>query len=85
MCNNFSEVFKLAGTASAPTSTPTPRTHTMSQPRHLYHYTDAQSINKIASSGKLLASTGPGDAALGPGVYFTSTALEQLDAALEQL
>ena len=41
-------------------------------PKHLYHYTDASSLNKIANSGVLRPSTGPGDAALGNGVYFTS-------------
>mmetsp|Transcript_30477 Transcript_30477/g.89788 ORF Transcript_30477/g.89788 Transcript_30477/m.89788 type:complete len:117 (-) Transcript_30477:861-1211(-) len=42
-------------------------------PKHLYHYTDKDSIHKIATSGELRPSTDTrSDCALGPGVYFTS-------------
>ena len=44
----------------------------MSEPKYLYHYTDSSSVQKIAESGYLAPSTGPGDCALGTGVYFTS-------------
>merc|ERR1712050_240691 len=35
-------------------------------------YSDSSSLDKISSSGRLLASTGPGDCALGTGVYMTA-------------
>lgn len=43
-----------------------------SSPKYLYHYTDSSSAAKIASSGKIRRSTGPGDCALGEGVYMTA-------------
>lgn len=39
-----------------------------SSPKYLYHYTDTSSLNKIADSGRIKGSTGPGDCALGEGV-----------------
>lgn len=45
---------------------------TSSAPKHLYHYTDSDSLSKIASSGKINKSTGPGDCVLGEGVYLTA-------------
>lgn len=43
-----------------------------SSPKYLYHYTDSSSAAKIASSGSIHRSTGPGDCALGEGVYMTA-------------
>jgi len=55
----------------------------MSNPKYLYHYTDADSIKKIASSGQLRPSLArTGDAALGSGVYFTSKPPNSSNATL---
>ena len=43
-----------------------------STPKYLYHYTDGDSLGKIADSGRVKPSSGPGDCALGSGAYFTA-------------
>jgi hypothetical protein len=43
-----------------------------SSPKYLYHYTDSSSAGKIERSGRIHASSGPGDCALGEGTYFTA-------------
>ena len=53
-----------------------------SSPKYLYHYTDSSSLDKISSSGRLKASTGPGDCALGEGVYMTAKPPRSSSSAL---
>jgi hypothetical protein len=45
-----------------------------SSPKYFYHYTDSTSLKKIADSGYIKRSTGPGDCALGRGVCESCTA-----------
>ena len=52
------------------------------RPKYLYHYTDSDSAGKIANSGRLKASTGPGDCALGQGVYMTAKPPKSSTSAL---